>query len=348
VIEQIQALQQEAEDALAGAKAIQDVEALRVRFLGKKGALTGLLRGLGSLSVEERPQVGQAANEVKQAIEARIADAFDRLKKQAQQEQRSKRSVDVSLPGSPPLVGSLHPLTLVRQEILDIFGRMGFRVEVGPEVETEFFNFEALGIPKDHPARDMQDTFYVGEQMVLRTHTSPVQIRAVLERRKPPVRIVAPGAVYRRDSDVSHSPMFHQVEGLMIEEGVHFGHLKGILDTFAREMFGEKNTTRFRPSYFPFTEPSAEVDVSCFLCDAKGCRVCKDTGWIEILGCGMVDPVVFEEVANYDERTEYDPTSVTGFAFGMGIERIAMLKYRIPDIRLFFDNDINFLKQFGS
>jgi phenylalanyl-tRNA synthetase alpha chain len=240
----------------------------------------------------------------------------------------------------------LHPITQIRAEIVDIFARMGFSVYDGPEIESDWFNFQALGFPKDHPARDMQDTFYVTEDLGLRTHTSPGQIRSMLEHRKPPVRIVLPGAVYRRDDDISHSPNFNQVEGLMIEEGTSFADLKGVLATFAREMFGPKTRTRFRPSFFPFTEPSAEVDVSCFICGGDGCRTCGQSGWIEILGAGMVDPVVFQAVQDHEEGLEFDPEKVTGFAFGMGIERIAILKYRIPDIRTLFENDAAFLEQF--
>ena len=346
MISRIEALQKEAENALAKASSERDVDDVRVRFLGRKSEFIALQKTLKDLPVQERPAAGKAVNAAKTAISGSIETALSRLKADAREASRRSSSVDVTLPGRKPARGTLHPLTLVRREILAIFRRMGFRVEEGPEVETDFFNFQALGLPKDHPARDMQDTFYVSDDLVLRTHTSPGQIRSMLAHRKPPVRIVVPGAVYRRDSDVSHSPMFHQVEGLMIEEGVSFADLKGVLGTFAREMFGKNTRTRFRPSYFPFTEPSAEVDVSCFICNAKGCRVCSQTGWVEILGSGMVDPVVFAEVQNFDGGVDYDPSKVQGFAFGMGIERIAMLKYRIPDIRLLFENDSRFLSQF--
>ncbi|HEY5497051.1 MAG TPA: phenylalanine--tRNA ligase subunit alpha, partial [Syntrophales bacterium] len=267
-----------------------------------------------------------------------IDEALEKLKASRKDDVLLKETIDVTLPGRAVGLGHLHPVTRVSQEICRIFARMGFNVVEGPEVETDYYNFEALNIPKDHPARDMQDTFYVEDNIVLRTHTSPVQIRT-MEKMKPPVRILSPGRVYRPDSDVSHTPMFHQIEGLMVDRGVTFGDLKGTLTYFLRQIFGEDILLRFRPSFFPFTEPSAEVDIKCVMCGGKGCRVCGQSGWLEILGSGMVDPAVFENVG-------YDPEEVTGFAFGLGVERIAMLKYGISDIRLFFENDWRFLEQF--
>lgn len=321
-------------------KAPDEPELISVKayYLGKKGELTTIMKGMGGLSPEERPVFGQLVNVVKDSLE----DAFTRrllsIRKKATLDSLKKEKVDVTLPGRRTPVGKRHPLTLVMDEVVGIFTRIGFSVADGPEIESDYYNFEALNIPKDHPARDMQDTFYISEDIVLRTHTSPVQIRT-MERQAPPIRIIAPGSVYRCDSDVTHSPMFHQVEGLIVDKGISFGDLKGILKTFAGEMFGADVSLRFRPSFFPFTEPSAEVDIQCVLCRGEGCRVCSGTGWLEIMGCGMVDPAVFNFV-------KYDPEVYTGFAFGMGIERIAMLKYKINDIRLFFENDVRFLNQF--
>lgn len=293
---------------------------------------------MGSLSPSERPAFGQLVNIVKDSLEDALNGRLLSIKKMATEDSLKKEKVDISLPGRRVSVGKRHPLTTVMDEVIGIFTRIGFSVADGPEIETDYYNFEALNIPKDHPARDMQDTFYISEDIVLRTHTSPVQIRT-MERQAPPIRIIATGSVYRCDSDVTHSPMFHQVEGLIVDRGISFGDLKGILKTFVGEMFGEDVSLRFRPSFFPFTEPSAEVDIQCVLCRGDGCRVCSGTGWLEIMGCGMVDPAVFNFV-------KYDPEIYTGFAFGMGIERIAMLKYKINDIRLFFENDIRFLNQF--
>ncbi|MBI4746165.1 MAG: phenylalanine--tRNA ligase subunit alpha [Deltaproteobacteria bacterium] len=316
----------------------QELISVKARYLGKKGEITAIMKEMGSLSPSERPAFGQLVNVVKDTLE----DAFTRrllsIKKSATLDSLKKEKVDITLPGRRVLVGKRHPLSIVMDEVVGIFTRIGFSVADGPEIETDYYNFEALNIPRDHPARDMQDTFYISEDIVLRTHTSPVQIRT-MERQAPPIRIIAPGAVYRCDSDVTHSPMFHQVEGLIVDKGISFGDLKGILKTFVGEMFGEDVSLRFRPSFFPFTEPSAEVDIQCVLCRGDGCRVCSGTGWLEIMGCGMVDPAVFGFV-------KYDPEIYTGFAFGMGIERIAMLKYKINDIRLFFENDIRFLNQF--
>jgi len=282
--------------------------------------------------------MGKLVNEIKNHIEQHINTKEDEINDKERRKILEEEKIDVTLPPRGASIGTLHPITQVMNEIVEIFERMGFEVAEGPEIETDFYNFEALNIPKNHPARDMQDTFYISDDLVLRTHTSPVQIR-VMEKQNPPIQIIAPGKVYRCDSDVSHTPMFHQVEGLLVNETVTFADLKGILTEFCRIIFGEDTKVRFRPSFFPFTEPSAEVDIGCVICDSSGCRVCKDTGWLEILGCGMVDPEVFKSV-------NYDTSRYRGFAFGMGVERISMLKFGINDIRLFFENDLRFLKQF--
>ena len=331
-LEQIRA---EAFEALEAASDSDAVQALSVRFLGRKGALTQFLRHIARLPAEERPGAGQAANRLKAELEA----AFTRTLVEIQVRQQAEDTgLDVTLPGRPAPAGTIHPITQITTEICDIFGRMGFDIAEGPEVETDYYNFEALNIPRDHPARDMQDTFYISENVVLRTHTSPSQPR-VMERRRPPVRIIAPGKVYRCDSDLTHTPMFHQVEGLLVDERVSFGDLKGVLTAFVQQMFDADTSLRFRPSFFPFTEPSAEVDIRCVMCLGAGCRVCSQTGWLEVLGSGMVHPAVFENVG-------YDTTRYSGFAFGMGVERIAMLKYGIDDLRKFFENDLRFLRQF--
>ncbi|MEK7385667.1 MAG: phenylalanine--tRNA ligase subunit alpha, partial [candidate division NC10 bacterium] len=317
-----------------------DLETLRVRFLGLAGALTQLLRSLGTLPAEERPLVGAAANEAKRELEALLESRLAEALEAERRTRRERERPDLTLPGRRPPRGAVHPLTRVHDEIVAIFAGLGFSVVEGPEVETDYHNFEALNIPRDHPARDMQDTLYLSESTLLRTHTSPVQIRA-MKAQRPPVRIIVPGKVYRRDvADMSHSPMFHQVEGLAVDRHITMGDLKGTLELFAREMFGPGSRIRFRPSFFPFTEPSAEVDVLCFVCRGDGCRLCKQGGWLEILGSGMVHPNVLKNVG-------YDPEEVTGWAFGMGIERIAMLKYGIDDLRLFFENDVRFLRQFA-
>jgi phenylalanyl-tRNA synthetase alpha chain len=318
------------------AKSPEALEALRVQYLGRKGGLTQILRGLKDLPAEVRRAVGQEANRAKTALEAALDQALIILKEAARR--AAAPAVDVTLPGRRPPLGRLHPLNQVMAEVCDIFLHLGFEAVEGPEVELDWYNFEALNLPPDHPARDMQDTYYFDDKVLLRTHTSPMQIRT-MERRRPPVRVIAPGKVYRRDSDITHSPMFHQVEGLLVDKGVTFADLKGVLTAFVHQLFGPEVGVRFRPSYFPFTEPSAEVDIECVICGGAGCRVCKLTGWLEILGSGMVHPAVFEAVG-------YDPEEVTGFAFGLGIERVAMLKYGIDDIRLFFDNDLRFLRQF--
>jgi len=310
---------------------------LRTDFLGKKGCVSLALKELREFSPGEKRALGKHINDLKEHIELLIQEKSAVVQKSSDRAAGSD-AFDLSLPGRREMDGHLHPITQVMEELIAIFVGLGFSVEEGPEIESDYYNFEALNIPKDHPARDMQDTFYVEDEVVLRTHTSPVQIR-VMEKRKPPLRFIAPGRVYRCDSDVSHTPQFHQVEGLMVDRSVSFGHLKGIMDIFLHQVFGKQTALRFRPSFFPFTCPSAEVDIQCVICLGKGCRVCKQTGWVEILGAGMVDPAVFGFVG-------YDPEEWTGLAFGLGIERIAMLKYGINDIRLFFENDLRFLRQF--
>ena len=308
---------------------------LKVRLLGRKGEITQLLRATGSLPPEERPLFGKRVNQLKLEVAAALEEAETAL---ASRPARRGGVEDVTLPGIRPRRGHLHPLTQTERIILEVFVRMGFAVVESPEVELDWYCFEALNMPPDHPARDMQDTFYVQPDVVLRTHTSPVQVRT-MESQPPPIRIVCPGKAFRRDSDATHSPMFHQVEGLMVGEGISFANLKGVLTTFVHQVFGPQVPVRFRPSFFPFTEPSAEVDMGCVVCHGEGCRVCSHTGWLEILGSGMVDPNVFKNVG-------YDPDKVTGFAFGMGIERIAMLLWGIDDMRLLFENDLRFLRQF--
>jgi len=333
--EQLLEMEKRAFQDLDGVKDFSSLEKFRIEYLGKKGLMASLMKRLGELSAEERPEIGKLANRVK----VNLAKLLEQTRKRMESEETKGISfLDITLPGREPARGYLHPITQAYQEICRIFMRMGFRIVKGPNVELDYYNFEALNIPKDHPARDMQDTFYVSENVVLRTHTSPMQIR-IMENQPPPVSIIAPGKTYRRDSDVSHTPMFHQVEGLLVDQGVSLGDLKGTLTTFVHQMFGSDTSLRFRPSFFPFTEPSAEVDIRCVICGGKGCRTCSNTGWIEILGSGMVDPEVYGFV-------DYDPEIFSGFAFGMGIERIAMLKYGIDDIQLFFKNDMRFLRQF--
>ena len=317
---------------------LAQLDAVRVRYLGKKGLLTDHLKALGALPAEERRVAGQAINEAKDRLQGALDGRRAVLETEALQARLAAERIDVTLPGRGGRPGGLHPLTRTLERIERIFAQAGFEVAEGPEVEDDFRNFEALNIPPHHPARAMHDTFYFDAHTVLRTHTSPVQIR-VMERQAPPVRVIAPGRVYRCDSDVTHSPMFHQVEGLMVDEGVSFADLKGTLDDFLKTFFETDLPVRFRPSYFPFTEPSAEVDIGCVICGGKGCRVCKDSGWLEVLGCGMVHPNVFAAVGVDSER-------YTGYAFGMGVERLAMLRYGVNDLRLFFDNDLRFLRQF--
>ena len=333
--DQVLEIERKAIQDLGEVRDLSELERFRIAYLGKKGLLTSLMKRLGDLSPEERPEAGQLVNRLKTDLTQRFEKARERI---LSIEEEGVSLLDVTLPGREPPRGHLHPITQVLREICQIFGRMGFRVVKGPNVELDYYNFEALNIPRDHPARDMQDTFYVSENVVLRTHTSPMQVRT-MEKQAPPVSIIAPGKVYRRDSDVSHTPMFHQVEGLLVDKGVTLGDLKGTLTTFVHQMFGRDTSLRFRPSFFPFTEPSAEVDIRCVICRGKGCRTCKNTGWLEILGSGMVDPEVYRFV-------HYDPEIYSGFAFGMGIERVAMLKYGIDDIQLFYRNDMRFLRQF--
>lgn len=336
--EQLEQMRQQAIAAITAATSEEVLNEIRVRYLGRKGELTGLMKGLGSLPADERPKVGQLVNVVKEGLEEAVEVALNAARKAATDQRLTTERIDVTLPGRRRRLGSKHPVTLVVEEVSEIFAGLGFSVAEGPEIEHDWYNFEALNFPPEHPARDMQDTFFVENQLLLRTHTSPVQIRTMLKQ-KPPVRIIAPGTVYRCDSDATHSPMFHQIEGLMVDTRISFADLKGILTIFTNQLFGQKTGVRLRPSFFPFTEPSAEVDIACVICGGSGCRVCKQTGWLEILGAGMVDPEVFRHVG-------YDPEQFSGFAFGMGIERIAMLKYGISDMRLLFENDIRFLQQF--
>ena len=333
-------LQQIKQAALAELQAPDcDTEALRVRYLGKKGELTAVLRGMGALTPEERPVVGQLANEVRAEIESALADKVAAAKEQALNDQLVREKLDVTMPGTPARMGHQHPLTRAQREMEEIFIGMGFEIAEGPEVEYDYYNFEALNIPQNHPARDTQDTFYITDKVLLRSQTSPVQVR-VMEKQNPPIRVISPGRVYRSDAlDATHSPLFHHMEGLVVDKGITMSDLKGTLETFAKKMFGESTKIRFRPHHFPFTEPSAEVDVSCFVCGGKGCRVCKGEGWIEILGAGMVHPFVLQNCG-------IDPEVYSGFAFGMGLERVTMTRYGIDDIRLFYENDERFLKQF--
>jgi len=328
-------IEKQALNRIKNAENADQLEQLATRYLGRKGVLTGFLRNISSLPQEQRPDAGKSANLLKIKLEKAFKNAFIQFETL---EDEDFAGIDVTLPGRLTQRGSLHPITQVADEICDIFLRLGFDIAESPEVETDYYNFEALNIPKYHPARDMQDTFYVSDNIVLRTHTSPSQPR-VMEKRKPPVRIISPGKVFRCDSDVTHTPMFNQVEGLMVDKKISFGDLKGILTTFIHQFFDKHTSLRFRPSFFPFTEPSAEVDIRCVMCKGKGCRICSKTGWLEVLGSGMVHPAVFENVG-------YDTDIYTGFAFGMGIERLAMLKFGIDDIRKFFENDIRFLRQF--
>ena len=319
-------------------KGLATLDDLRVKYLGKKGELTLQLKNIGKLEPADRPAFGDKVNQVKKLVADSLSLKKEQLELQAMAKSLQENAVDVSLPGRGQQVGSLHPVTRSMQRIEDIFTRMGFAVASGPEIEDDFHNFEALNIPDDHPARAMHDTFYLEDGHLLRTHTSPVQVRYMKEH-KPPMNIIAPGRVYRCDSDVTHTPMFHQVEGLAVAEDISFADLKGILTYFLRQFFEKDLSVRLRPSYFPFTEPSAEVDISCVFCDGEGCRICKKTGWLEVLGCGMVHPEVFRHVG-------IDSEKYTGFAFGLGVERLTMLRYGVDDLRLFFDNDIAFLRQF--
>jgi phenylalanyl-tRNA synthetase alpha chain len=338
VKEELERLQKEILASLSQVSTEKELSEIRVRVLGRKGSLTQLLKRLGTLPEIERREIGKRANQVKEDLEKRIEETLLQIQERERREALGREKIDVTLPGRRIPVGKRHPLTQTLDEIIDIFSRLGFEVVEGPEVELDYYNFEALNIPQGHPAREMQATFFISDDVVLRTHTSPVQVRT-MEKKRPPVRVICPGAVYRCDSDPTHSPMFHQVEGLLVDRGITFADLKGVLTVFVHQMFSKETRLRFRPSFFPFTEPSAEIDIECFICGGKGCGVCSHTGWLEILGSGMVDPAVYKFV-------NYDPEEVTGFAFGMGIERIAMLKFGINDIRLFFTNDLRFLRQF--
>ena len=315
-----------------------DLEELRIKYFGRKGLLSTVMRGMGKLSHAERPIIGKLANEVRQNLTRAFEEVGESLNQQDREKQLAAEAIDITLPGRRPQLGKKHPITQILDRIQQIFRGMGFHVADGPEIEHEYYNFDALNTPADHPARDLQDTLYITDEVLLRTHTSPVQIR-FMEKHKPPVRIIVPGKAYRLDYDVSHTPTFHQVEGLLVDHHVTFSELKGVLQSFARQMFGDQTDMRFRPHFFPFTEPSAEVDISCAVCSGKGCRTCSGTGWLEILGAGAVDPNVFE-------YANYNPDEVTGFAFGMGVERIASLRYGIPDIRALYENDLRFLRQF--
>ncbi len=344
LISLLESLIPELKDGLGRAFSASELEDLRVDFLGRKGRLAQIMARLPEAAPTDRPALGKKANEVKAAL----TELFEARKHVLEAESQSSalKSFDPTLPGRFPWSGSLHPITRVMLEICGVLERLGYEVVYGPEVETDFHNFEALNFPKDHPARDMQDTLFISDGVVLRTHTSPMQVRAMLEHKKPPVAVIAPGKVYRRDSDLTHTPMFHQIEGLLVDRKISLAELRGTLTAFVRQLFGPDVKVRFRPSFFPFTDPSVEVDISCLLCDGKGhkqnvpCRVCKTTGWLEILGSGMVDPNVFQSVG-------FDPEQCSGFAFGLGVERVAMLKYGIGDLRMFFENDVKFLGQFA-
>jgi len=333
-------LYQQALAALQSAPSEEEVEQLRVRFLGRKGSLTEIVRSLRDVPPAERPALGAYLNEIKDDVERRIESSLAALRAAARARQVASERVDVTVPGRAPVPGRLHPLTQTIDHIVDVFTGLGFDVADGPDIEDDYHNFTALNLPADHPARDMQDTFFVADDYVLRTHTSPVQIR-VMETRRPPLRVIVPGAAYRQDNDITHSPMFHQVEGFMVDKHITFGDLKGVLLLALRQLFHAGTRLRFRASFFPFTEPSAEVDISCQICDGRDpqCRICKGSGWLEVGGAGLIDPNVFAAVG-------YDPEAVSGFAFGIGVDRIAMLKYEINDIRLFFANDLRFLRQF--
>jgi len=340
MLQALQKIKTEAAEELSRVSSPEEIENIRIKYLGKKGALTQVLRGMGKLSPEERPAVGKLGNEVRDFVEQEINSAREKILKREKDQQLARETIDVTLPGREILMGKKHPLTQILDEIKEIFIGLGFSIAEGPEIETDEYNFERLNLPKDHPAREMQDTFFISENILLRTQTSPVQAH-VMDAMVPelPIRIIAPGRVFRRDDDSTHSPMFHQVEGLLVDKNVTFADLKGTLYAFVRQMFGKDVRFRLRPSYFPFTEPSAEVDISCIMCGGSGCRTCGHSGWLEILGSGLVHPRVLE-------MSGYDPDQVSGYAFGMGVERITMLKYGIDDIRLFFENDARFLAQF--
>jgi phenylalanyl-tRNA synthetase alpha chain len=338
-VDELTGLVNEAETAIAAADELQALEQIRVQYLGKKGLLTEQMKSLGKLSAEERPAAGQVINQAKQAVQLALEGRKLSLQEAVLNARLEAEKIDVTLPGRGQVSGGLHPVSMTLERIESLFSQLGFTVAEGPEIEDDFHNFEALNIPKTHPARAMHDTFYFDAHTLLRTHTSPVQVRA-MEQLQPPLRLIAPGRVYRCDSDLTHTPMFHQIEGLLVDEQVSFADLKGILDEFLRNFFEQELAVRFRPSYFPFTEPSAEADIQCVMCGGEGCRVCSHTGWIEILGSGMVHPEVFRHVG-------IDSEKYSGFAFGLGVERMAMLRYGVNDLRLFFENDLRFLQQFN-
>lgn len=338
--EELEALKKQALEELTKVDSLDLLKDLKVKYLGKKGPMTEILRGMGKLAAEERPKIGQIVNDIKEELQKVVEEKTQLLEQKALEYKLANEKVDITLPGRHPHEGHLHPVTLTLREMKKIFMRMGFDVMEGPEIENDYYNFEALNLPQDHPARDMQDTFYITNEFLLRTQTSPIQART-MQSLEPntPIRMIAPGTVYRCDYDATHSPMFHQVEGLVVDKNISLADLKGTLELFLKEIFGSSVKVRLRPSYFPFTEPSVEVDISCVICGGKGCRVCKNSGWLEILGSGMVHPNVLR-------MSGYDPNKMTGFAFGMGVERIAMLKYGIDDLRLFFENDLRFVRQF--
>ena len=338
--EKIDAIKAAVSEQLDKSEALQDIQDIRVKYLGKKGELTALMKELGKLSKEERPQVGQMVNTARSLIEDALQQRMAELKQQALQKKIESEKIDITLPGRKPLMGHEHILHQTAREMEEAFMRMGFSIVEGPDIESDYYNFQCLNFPDDHPARDMPDSMYITDKILLRTHTSPLESRT-LQAHKPnePFKIIAPGKVYRWDYDATHSPVFHQMEGMIVDKDIRFSDLKGMLEDFLREIFGPKTKVRFRASFFPFTEPSAEVDISCVMCGGKGCRVCSHTGWLEILGCGITHPNVLRQ-------NGYDPEKVTAFAFGMGIERIAMLKYGVDDLRLFYEDDMRFLKQF--
>jgi phenylalanyl-tRNA synthetase alpha chain len=338
MIKELDKFRTQIDQEIEATRTFSELENVRVKWIGRHGKLTLVLRKIGDLPPDERPCVGKAANQIKRELEAKIKSKKRILQEKETEKKIEETTFDITLPPPLPLIGKTHPITKVLGEIVDVFFKMGFQIADGPEIELEYYNFDALNILPDHPARDMHDTFYIKEGLLLRTHTSPVQIR-VMESKRPPLRIIVPGKVYRRDADISHSPMFHQIEGLLVGTQTSFADLKGVLTTFVHHVFGGGTKIRFRPSFFPFTEPSAEVDIECIICQGKGCGVCKWGGWLEVLGAGMVDPEVFQQV-------NYDPEQYVGFAFGLGVERIAMLKYGVDNIRLFFENDLRFLDQF--
>lgn len=337
--EKLQSIRALAEQAMAACKDARELDAIRVKYLGKKGEVTALMKNMRNLTPEERPAFGQLVNDLRASIEAGLAENKARLEAIALEARLKSETIDVTMPGEEVSVGTKHPISTVLDEVKDIFIGMGFSIGEGPEIEKDWYNFEALNIPKDHPARDTQDTFYISDDVVLRTQTSPIQIRT-MEHKKPPIRIIAPGRVFRSDAvDATHSPLFHQIEGLVVDKGIRMSDLKGILEMFAKKLYGEETVVRFRPHHFPFTEPSAEMDMQCFQCHGAGCPLCKGEGWIEILGCGMVHPKVLEVC-------DIDPDEYSGYAFGIGLERIVMSRYKINDIRMFYENDVRFLHQF--